>query len=305
MPAIHNPETTRLKRRAAWLSVALTGSSVVVKGLIAIATGSSAVLAETAHSFSDLLAAVIALIAVRAADRPADPSHPFGHQKLEHVSAVIEGLLLILVAGFVAVHAARSFGAPVENSGLGIVVMMASAGASFFVARRISRVAKQSHSAALEADSAHIAADVWSSLATAAALGIVAITGWVEVDAIFAIAVSGWVAATGGRLARNGVRVLIDESVPQTDLEAIREALDESRPAGVISYHRLRARRSGATRHIDVHVVVDPGMTVSEAHHITDQIEASVEERLPSADVVVHVEPAGSKPEPDAMLGAD
>ncbi len=111
--------------------------------------------------------------------------------------------------------------------------------------------------------------------------------------------------AMGGRLARNGVRVLIDESVPQTDLEAIREALDESRPAGVISYHRLRARRSGATRHIDVHVVVDPGMTVSEAHRITDQIEASVEARLPSADVVVHVEPAGSKPEPDAMIGAD
>ena len=249
----------------------MTGSSFGVKGLVALATGSSAVLAETAHSFSDLLAAVIALLAVRAADRPADPQHPFGHQKLEHVSAVIEGLLLVIVAGFVAVMAARSFGDPIENSGIGIVVMMVSAGASFFVARRVSRVAKEAHSAALEADSAHIAADVWSSLGTAAALGIIA------------------------------VRVLVDESVSQDDLDVIRDALDEAKPAGVLSYHRLRARRSGATRHVDVHVVVDADMTVSAAHSITDQIEAMLEERLPAADVVVHVEPAGSVPEPDAV----
>jgi cation diffusion facilitator family transporter len=197
--------------------------------------------------------------------------------------------------------AARSFGDPIENSGIGIVVMMVSAGASFFVARRVSRVAKEAHSAALEADSAHIAADVWSSLGTAAALGIIAVTGWVEVDAIFGIAVAGWVAMTGGRLALNGVRVLVDESVSQDDLDVIRDALDEAKPAGVLSYHRLRARRSGATRHVDVHVVVDANMTVSAAHAITDQIEAMLEERLPAADVVVHVEPAGSVPEPDAV----
>ncbi len=294
-------DAPRSKRNAALLSVALTGSSVAVKGAVAVATGSSAILAETAHSFSDLLAALIALAAVRAADRPPDPKHPFGHQKLEHVSAVIEGLILIVVALFVVIQSARSFGEPVENSALGIVVMGLSAGASFFVARRVSRVAKSSHSAALEADSAHIAADVWSSAGTAAALIVIAITGWVEVDSIFGIAISAWVAATGGRLVLNGVRVLVDETVSQDDLDTIRDTLERSKPAGVISYHRLRARRSGAVRHVDVHVVVNPQMTVAEAHVITDRIEASLEERLPSADVVVHVEPAGSEPEPDAL----
>ena len=279
----------------------MTGSSVAVKGAVAVATGSSAILAETAHSFSDLLAALIALAAVRAADRPPDPKHPFGHQKLEHVSAVIEGLILIVVALFVVIQSARSFGEPVENSALGIVVMGLSAGASFFVARRVSRVAKSSHSAALEADSAHIAADVWSSAGTAAALIVIAITGWVEVDSIFGIAISAWVAVTGGRLVLNGVRVLVDETVSQDDLDTIRDTLESTKPAGVISYHRLRARRSGAVRHVDVHVVVNPQMTVAEAHVITDRIEASLEERLPSADVVVHVEPAGSEPEPDAL----
>ncbi len=279
----------------------MTGTSVAVKGAVAVATGSSAILAETAHSFSDLLAALIALAAVRAADRPPDPKHPFGHQKLEHVSAVIEGLILIVVALFVVIQSARSFGEPVENSALGIVVMGLSAGASFFVARRVSRVAKSSHSAALEADSAHIAADVWSSAGTAAALIVIAITGWVEVDSIFGIAISAWVAVTGGRLVLNGVRVLVDETVSQDDLDTIRDTLERSKPAGVISYHRLRARRSGAVRHVDVHVVVNPQMTVAEAHVITDRIEASLEERLPSADVVVHVEPAGSEPEPDAL----
>ena len=300
MPVDVSPLARRAKTNAALLSVALTGASVSIKGAVAVVTGSSAVLAETAHSFSDLLAALIALAAVRAAERPPDPQHPFGHQKLEHVSAVIEGLILVLVAGFVAIQSARSFGAPVENSTLGIVVMAVSAGASFFVARRISRVAKASHSAALEADSAHIAADVWSSVGTAAALTIIAVTGWVEVDAIFGIAVSAWVAATGGRLALNGIRVLIDESVSKDDLDTIREALEATRPAGVISYHRLRARRSGPIRHVDVHILVDPDMTVAAAHVITDELEAALEARLPSADVVVHVEPAGSEPEPDA-----
>lgn len=301
MAAHPTADTRRSKRNAALLSVALTGTSVAVKGGVAVITGSSAVLAETAHSFSDLLAALIALAAVRAADRPPDPKHPFGHQKLEHVSAVIEGLILIIVALFVVIQAARSFGEPVENSTLGIVVMAISAGASFFVARRVSRVAKSSHSAALEADSAHIAADVWSSAGTAAALIVIALTGWVEVDSIFGIAVAAWVAATGGRLVLNGVRVLVDETVSQDDLDTIRDTLESTKPAGVISYHRLRARRSGAVRHVDVHVVVDPHMTVAEAHVITDRIEASLEERLPSADVVVHVEPAGSEPEPDAL----
>lgn len=300
MSANRLADAPRSKRNAALLSVALTGTSVIVKGAVAVVTGSSAVLAETAHSFSDLLAALIALAAVRAADRPPDPQHPFGHQKLEHVSAVAEGLLLILVAGFVVVQSARSFGDPVENSTLGIVVMAASAGASFFVARRVARVAHDAHSAALEADSAHIAADVWSSVGTAAALLVIALTGWVEVDAIFGIAISAWVAATGGRLVLNGMRVLIDETVSQDDLDTIRDALEAVRPAGVISYHRLRARRSGAVRHVDVHVVVEPTMTVAEAHVITDQIESSLQERLPSADVVVHVEPVGSEPEADA-----
>ena len=293
---------TSAKRNAAWLSVALTGSSVAVKGGVAIATGSSAILAETAHSFSDLLAAVIALLAVRAADRPPDPTHPFGHQKLEHVSAVIEGLILIVVAGLVAAQAARSFGEPVEHSALGIVVMAVSAGASFFVARRVARVARANHSAALEADSAHLSADVWSSAGTAVALIAIALTGWTQIDAIVAIGVAAWVAVTGGRLALNGMRVLIDESVSGDDLEQIRSALEEARPAGVLSYHRLRARRSGAMRHVDVHVVVDPSMTVRDAHLITDEIERSIEARLPAADVVVHVEPAGTEPEVDAEL---
>ena len=293
---------TSAKRNAAWLSVALTGSSVAVKGAVALATGSSAILAETAHSFSDLLAAVIALLAVRAADRPPDPTHPFGHQKLEHVSAVIEGLILIVVAGLVIAQAARSFGEPVEHSALGIAVMAVSAGASFFVARRVARVARDAHSAALEADSAHLSADVWSSAGTAVALIAIALTGWNQIDAVVAIGVSGWVALTGGRLALNGMRVLIDESVSGDDLEQIRSALEAARPAGVLSYHRLRARRSGAMRHVDVHVVVDPAMTVRDAHLITDEIERSIEERLPAADVVVHVEPAGTEPEVDAEL---
>ncbi|MBM3680466.1 MAG: cation diffusion facilitator family transporter [Actinobacteria bacterium] len=178
---------------------------------------------------------------------PARPAPPVRPPEARARLRGRRGLLLVVVAAFVAIRAAQSFGEPVEHSGLGITVMLVFAGLSFAVARRVGRVARASHSAALEADSAHISADVWSSLGTAAALIVVAVSGWAEADAIVAIGISAWIAATGGRLALNGMRVLVDESVSQDDLDAIRDALDEARPDGVVSYHRLRARRSGAT----------------------------------------------------------
>jgi cation diffusion facilitator family transporter len=290
------------KQHAAWLSVAANTAATLVKLAAAIATGSSAVLAEAAHSFADLTASAISLVSIRAADRPADPGHPFGHEKIEHVSGVLEGAMIMIAAVVVAVLAALHFGEPVERSALGIVVMIAFAIVNVLVSRRIRTVSEETASAALEADAAHLRADVLTSSGAAVALVLVSITGIHQIDGIVACGIAVLVARTGIDLIVRGTRVLVDVALPADEVEAIRGVLEQARPRGVVGYHRLRARRAGAVRHIDLHLQLDPTMTVAEAHEITDAIEAELAGRLDGADVVIHIEPATHEPEEDARL---
>ena len=157
-------EASRRKRSAAWLSVAANSGAVLLKLGAAVLTGSSAVLSEAAHSFGDLTASVIALLSVRAADRPADPGHPFGHEKIEHVSGVVEGAMILVAAVAVAVLAITHLGDPITHGDWGIAVMLVTATVNVVVGRRVREVARDTHSAALEADAAHLSADVVTSL---------------------------------------------------------------------------------------------------------------------------------------------
>jgi cation diffusion facilitator family transporter len=294
------PESSRRKRSAAWLSVVSNAAAVIVKLATAVVTGSSAVLSEAAHSAGDLSASVIALVSVRAADRPADSGHPFGHEKIEHVSGVIEGALIVAAASAVAVLALTNLGSPVEHSNVGIIVMLAAAAVNVVVARRVRRVGHETQSAALEADAAHLSADVVTSLGAAAALVLVDLTDIAELDGLIACGIALLVARTGVRLVVQGTRVLVDEAIPDDEVATIRGVLEGA--DGVTGWHRLRARRAGSIRHIDLHLLVDPGMSVARSHRITDRIEAQLKERLGGADVVIHVEPATSEPEEDASL---
>jgi cation diffusion facilitator family transporter len=293
-------ETSRQKRSAAWLSVGANACALVLKLGAAVLTGSSAVVSEAAHSFADLTASVIALVSVRAADRPADPGHPFGHEKIEHVSGVVEGAMILVTAALVAVLAITHLGDPISHSGWGIAVMLVTAAGNIVVGRRVRAVGRATNSAALEADAAHLSADVATSLGAAAALVAVAVTGIEELDAIAACVIAVLVARTGVELVISGTRVLVDVAIPEREVAIVHEVLDGT--AEIRGWHRLRARRAGATRHIDLHLLVDPTMSVARAHEITDEIEAALEQRLGGADVVIHIEPATNVPAADEAL---
>jgi cation diffusion facilitator family transporter len=293
---------SRRKSRAAWLSVASNGAAVVLKLVVAVITGSAAVLAEAAHSATDLLASLIAAVTVQRADRPADREHPFGHQKFEHVSGVVEGALMVLASIGVVIAAATGLAGGVAHSGVGIAVLAVTACASLLVGRHVADVGRETDSAALEADAQHLKADVVTSLGAMAALVLVALTDESWIDVGMGVAISAWMCFTGCRLIARGTRVLVDETLPDVELAAIREVLAATEPE-VVGYHRLRARRAGAVRHVDVHVTVPPETTVARAHELTDEIEAAIEERLPDADVVIHVEPTDARLEADADLG--
>jgi cation diffusion facilitator family transporter len=288
------------KARAAWVSLAANAALIVFKLVVGVLSGSIGIISEALHSASDLIASFIALVAVRAAAKPADPSHRYGHEKVENISGVVEGLLIIVAAVVIVYEAYLKIvdGPHIERIELAIGVMLVSAVTNLAVGRwYLSPVARRTDSAALEADAAHHLTDVYTSLGIAGGLLLVRLTGWEYFDPILAIAVAALIVWTGWRLIERSTRVLLDEALPDDELELIGEKVAEHRGRLIIGFHRLRSRRAGSKRLIDLHVTVPDDMTVNEAHDVAEHITADINELLPNCETLVHVEPRSHDPE--------
>ena len=189
-------------------------------------------------------------------------------------------------------------GVHLDHVWLAIGVMAVSAVANLFVSQGVLYpVARRTESAALEADAAHLRTDVYTSVGVAIGLLIVKLTGVSWIDPVAAIAVAMLILYTAYRLIVFSGRVLLDEALPESELEMIRACVKEHRGDLIVGYHRLRARRAGSRRHIDLHIEVDERMSVREAHDVAEHIETDISRCLPNVDVLVHVEPAPSKHE--------
>lgn len=282
----------RANRAAALLSIASNTTLTLVKLVLGVVTGSVAVLSEAAHSASDLAASAIAFFAVRASARPADHDHPYGHEKAENLAAAVEGLLVLGAGLLVAAEAVRRLvvgGEPVVHLELAIAVMFGSAVVNIIVSRRLYRVARRTGSPAIEGDALHLSADVWTSAGTGAGLLLVMITGWDPLDAIVALAVSGYVTWMGTSLTHRAAQMLLDRTLPEEELARIDAVLRHAGGGGV-SFHAVRARRAGSKRHIDLHMVVPPETTVRDGHAMSGRLKAELQEVIPNADVLIHLE---------------
>ncbi|HMK93016.1 MAG TPA: cation diffusion facilitator family transporter [Thermoleophilia bacterium] len=284
-----------MKARAAWLSIGSNSTLIVFKLVVGLVSGSISIISEALHSSSDLVASVIALFAVRSAAQPADRSHHFGHEKVENVSGVVEGLLILAAAVVIIFEAITKLlqGVHLDHVPLAIAVMLVSAGTNLGVSRGyLYPVARRTDSAALEADAAHLLTDVYTSLGVAGGLALVELTGVEALDPLVAIAVALLITWTSWRLVSHSTRVLLDEALPDDEVEDLREAVAEHRGELIVGYHKLRTRRAGSKRHIDLHITVPDQMTIAEAHEVADHIEADIAERLPNCEVLVHIEPS-------------
>jgi len=278
------------------LSVVSNCVLIVLKLAAGLITGSIAILTEAIHSAIDLLASLVALISVRKADEPADEDHPYGHEKAENVAAGAEAMLILLGAAIVVIEAVRRLlsGSEVERLGIGIAVIAVSIVANLLVSAYLYRRAKALDSPALEGDAAHLHTDSLTSIAVLVGLLLVEITGITAFDSIAAILVAGAIVATGIRLARRSGRVLMDEALPAEELDRIEAAIATAWPSQMVGYHKLRARRAGSRRHIDLHVQFRSGTSLEEAHRLAHQLRDAIAEEVPNADVLIHVEPEGS-----------
>lgn len=293
-----------VKRRAAWLSVASNSLLIVVKLAVGLITGSVAMIAEAAHSASDLVAAIVAAVAVRVSGAPPDPSHRYGHGKAEDIAGVIEGALIVVAALVIAFEAALRLrsGDHVAFAGVGAAVMAASALVNYLVSRRLLAVAERTQSAALRADAMHLLTDVATAAGVAVGLVVVALTDLRWLDPALAVVISLIVLRAGWVLVRDSIGVLMDATLPDDELDAVRAEL-----AGVPeihSHHRLRGRRAGRRRYIDVHIQVDDALTVADAHLITDRVELAVARLMPGAEILIHVEPATHHEDDEPVLSA-
>ncbi len=291
----------RTKSGAAGLSIASNSVLIALKLAAGAITGSIAILTEAIHSLIDLVASVIAFISVRKADEPADVEHPYGHEKVENLAATVEGMLILVGAGIIVYEATHRLvdGSTVDSLGVGIAVMGFSVLANLGVSTVLYRQARAHDSAALEGDAAHLRTDALTSAGVLFGLGLVEITGNASFDSITALVVAGAIVGAGIRIIRRSSGVLVDEALPPAEMDRIESAIAAARTEEVAGYHKLRARRAGSRRYIDLHVQYVGGTSLERAHDLAHAMRASIEAEISGAEVLIHAEPETSFREPD------
>ena len=288
----------REKQSVALSSLIAAVGLTAFKLVIGIATGSLGILAEAAHSGLDLVASGMTLVAVRISGRPADRTHPYGHGKIENLSALGETVLLLTTCVWIvwqAVHRLMSHRVEIEVTPWSFAVMLTSIAIDVSRSRVLARTARKYKSQALEADALHFRTDVWSSAVVILGLLAVKAGEWFpraaflrEADAVAALGVSILVVWVSVQLGQRTVDALMDRA-PEGMEERIMAAV-EGVP-GVRNCHNLRMRYSGPVLFIDLHVLVDGSQTLSQAHVLTETVEQAIQDLAPQADVTVHPEP--------------
>ena len=284
------------KQKVAMLSIYSNSFLVALKLITGIFMMSVSVISEAIHSMIDLLAAIIANYSVRKSGIPADEDHPYGHGKYENYAGVIEAILIFFAALIIVYESITKFfsNSPVEFLWAGIIVMGISAVVNLFVSRRLYKVGIEEDSIALQADGLHLKTDVYTSLGVFLGLVLINITKWTFLDPLVAIFVAVMIVKAAYNLAREAQKGLVDEKLPDDEVEKVRKVLEEHRDL-YVGFHELRTRKSGSDRFIDVHLVVRYSITMSEASRVSEHMATDIERCLPNCHVTVKLEPCESE----------
>lgn len=280
------------KIAVARLSVYSNTVLVILKltaGLLMMSVG---VISEALHSGIDLVAALVARFSVKKAAMPADHDHRFGHGKFENLSGFFEGALIFVAAGVIIYEASRRLFDPtdVRMVAAGMAVMAVSAVLNLFVSRRLMEVAKRTDSLALEADALHLRTDVWTSIGVFAALGLILVTGERIIDPVIALVVAVFIVRAAFDVTRRSTYGLLDTSLPEAEMLAIERIMNQHADR-YVDFHRLRARKTGSERQIDLHLTVPSDLSVEDGHGLAEQLEQEIKRALPRTTTVIHVEP--------------
>ena len=292
MSADSGPDPGKLLKLATTASIATAAGLVVVKLAGWLTTGSVSILASMIDSLMDVGASFVNFLAVRYSLTPPDDEHRFGHGKAEALAGLGQAMFITGSAVFLLVYAFARLLEPVtlDQIGVGVLIMVVAIGATLGLILVQRFVIKRTQSTAIRADSLHYTADLMTNGATIAALGISA-AGFPLVDPIFAIGIALHVLYSAGRIAKDAVDLLMDRELPASERDTIKQAVLATE--GVLGMHGLRTWRSGLRKVIQVHISLDPSLSLQAAHQIAVEVEDQLLAIEPEADVTIHQDPLG------------
>ena len=276
----------------AWLSLATSAVTIVLKFAAYWLTGSVGLLSDAVEALVNIAAALLALAVLTYSSHAPDREHNFGHEKAQYFSSGIEGALIFVAAAAIVWSAVPRLlhPQPIEQVSLGLTLSVLAALANAGCAWVMLRAARAHRSITLEADARHLLTDVWTTLGVFIGVLLVQATGWLILDPLIALAVALQILWTGGHLMIRSFEGLMDRAVPDDELAAITGVLDTLRHEGG-DYHALRTRVAGARSFVDVHVLVPGGLTVQAGHDLVERLENEIQSKLPHVEVLTHLEP--------------
>ena len=304
----NNKNNDRMQSRAsltkfAWLSIAAAVATIALKTGAYLLTSSVGLLSDAIESLVNLAGAIMALVMLTIAARPADEEHIYGHSKAEYFASVTEGILILGAAISIILTAIQRIlnPRPIEQLGIGLAVSIAASVINFIVSRILLNAGRTRHSISLEADAHHLMTDVWTSVGVIGGVAIAGFTGWSTLDPIVAILVALNIVWTGYQLINRSVAGLMDAKLPEDDHQAIETVMANYREKGV-DFHALRTRQAAARRFVSVHILFPGDWTIHDAHHIAEDFENDVRTVLGGVTTVfTHLEPVEDELSMDDM----
>ena len=280
------------QRHFFWMSTAAAVATICLKTFAWWLTGSMGLLSDAMESFVNLAGATFALWMITIAKHPPDKEHPFGHGKAEYFSSGFEGILIFGAAGAIVWSSIGRLFAPqpLEAIGLGLLFSVASSLINLFVALALRKASVRFRSMALEGSARHLMTDVWTSAGVVGGLALVALSGWLWLDAVIAILVGCHILSEGWGLIHSSAHGLLDSAMPDEEHAEIERVLASFHPRDV-SYANLRTRRAGSASFVYIDVLVPPHWTILATHDVLDEIEEHIRAVLPHATVITHPEP--------------
>jgi cation diffusion facilitator family transporter len=288
---IIDPKNRAFLTRFAWLSIGAAITTIALKTIAYLLTGSIGLLSDALESLVNLVGALMALAMLTIAARPADEDHAYGHSKAEYFSSGVEGTLIVIAAISIIVTAIPRLitPKPLEQVGLGMVVSVGASLVNLVVALILLQASKRYQSITLEANGKHLMTDVWTSAGVLVGVGMVAITGWERLDPIVAFIVAANIIWSGFRIVKMSALGLMDTSLLVEEQNLLLKTLEPYTEKGV-EFHALRTRQSGARKFVSLHVIVPGKWTVQRGHRLLENIEADIRRALPNSTVFTHLE---------------
>lgn len=276
----------------AWLSIGAALSTITLKAIAYLITGSVGLLSDAVESLVNLFAAVVTLFMLIIAARPADELHNYGHSKAEYFASFTEGFLILIASlGIMLSAISRILNPqPLDQVPLGLIVSTSASLINFIVAQVLMRVGKKYNSISLEADAHHLMTDVYTSIGVIAAVGLVSISGWYVLDPIVALLVALNILRTAYALLRRSVYGLMDTALSAEDQQTVLEIFNKYRAQGV-QFHALRTRQAAGRRFVSFHILVPGRWSTHRSHHLAEEVEADIRNALSGTTVFTHLEP--------------